>query len=80
MIPNALMRNALDEARGIFEQGIALRPDQRRCYNGVAAVLTSTGALDEAERIFRESLSVDPEDAFARGGLDVLRERRAAQQ
>jgi len=73
-------RTALEytqHAKRDYERALESGPQVADLHNAVAFLLASLDTrLDEAERLFRENLRADPNDAFARGGLLKVRERR----
>ena len=64
-----LAEGQLDQARPMFEQALALRPDDPEAHNNLGIVLKRTGHLHEAMNQYQLALASDPDYAEAHNNL-----------
>jgi Tfp pilus assembly protein PilF len=63
---NLKLQGRLDEAAGIYQRALALRPDNRRAIGGYAQVQAARGDAPHAARLLDEALLLPPADRSLR--------------
>jgi len=69
---SALQQRQLQKATTLYDQALALDPNQRDALLGAAATATALGRFDDAATYYQRRLNADPKDSFARAGLLAL--------
>ncbi|HMN79794.1 MAG TPA: tetratricopeptide repeat protein [Burkholderiaceae bacterium] len=69
----ALQTRDIEAARAIYEQVLALDPNNTDALAGLATYSARAGNPLQAERLFNQVLAIDPNDQAARAGLVALR-------
>jgi tetratricopeptide (TPR) repeat protein len=69
-----------EDALGVFEQALALFPDDAVLHFNRAVALEGVGRLEDAERSYARCLEINPSYADAHHNLGLLRDRRGDKQ
>lgn len=69
-----------EDALGVFEQALALFPDDAVLHFNRAVALEGVGRLEDAERSYGRCLEINPSYADAHHNLGLLRDRRGDKQ
>ncbi|TDN63879.1 tetratricopeptide repeat protein [Paraburkholderia sp. BL10I2N1] len=69
-----------EDALGIFEQALALFPEDAVLHFNRAVALEGVGRLEDAERSYARCLEINPSYADAHHNLGLLRDRRGDKQ
>jgi tetratricopeptide (TPR) repeat protein len=69
-------QGALDQSIPHFAEALRLKPDYADAYYNMGLAFAKTGRLNEAIAHFSEALRLNPRDGWARGNLELARDRQ----
>ncbi|NEN96307.1 MAG: tetratricopeptide repeat protein, partial [Moorea sp. SIO3I7] len=65
-------KNKLEEAVGLYQQGLTLKPDFAEVHNNLGNIFWAQGELDKAVQSYQEAIRVKPDYALAHNNLGNL--------